>query len=156
MRLVKKEIELYNSMVDKGGPEGEEEVRKAYKAAREEDNDHTQERTVDDKVSSALINRVDVMLQKLEKEIDDVDAKIGDRWRLLDRDYDGKVTPEEVASAASYLKDTLAKEGIQELITNLSKDREGKILVQDLVKLASEIEHAEEEEETTEEEKAQK
>lgn len=156
LRLVKKEIELYNSMVDKGGPEGEEEVRKAYKAAREEDNDHTQERTVDDKVSSALINRVDVMLQKLEKEIDDVDAKIGDRWRLLDRDYDGKVTPEEVASAASYLKDTLAKEGIQELITNLSKDREGKILVQDLVKLASEIEHAEEEEETTEEEKAQK
>lgn len=25
------------------------------------------------------------MLQKLEKEIDDVDAKIGDHWRLLDR-----------------------------------------------------------------------
>lgn len=25
------------------------------------------------------------MLHKLEKEIDDVDAKIGDRWRLLDR-----------------------------------------------------------------------
>ena len=25
------------------------------------------------------------MLQKLEKEIDVVDAKIGDRWRLLDR-----------------------------------------------------------------------
>lgn len=24
------------------------------------------------------------MLQKLEKEIDDVDAKIGDRWKLLD------------------------------------------------------------------------
>ncbi|KAK4366945.1 hypothetical protein RND71_014825 [Anisodus tanguticus] len=154
LRLVKKEIELYNSMVDKGGPEGEEEARKAYKAAREEESDHTKERTVDDKVSAALINRVDGMLQKLEKEIDDVDAKIGDRWRLLDRDYDGKVTPEEVASAAAYLKDTLAKEGIQELITNLSKDREGKILVQDLVKLASEIDDAEEE--TTEEENAQK
>lgn len=25
------------------------------------------------------------MLQKLEKEIDDVDAKIGNRWRLLDK-----------------------------------------------------------------------
>jgi LETM1 and EF-hand domain-containing protein 1 len=25
------------------------------------------------------------MLQNLEKEIDDVDAKIGNRWRLLDR-----------------------------------------------------------------------
>lgn len=29
--------------------------------------------------------QVDAMLQKLEKEIDDVDAKIGDRWRVLDR-----------------------------------------------------------------------
>lgn len=38
------------------------------------------------------------------------------------RDYDGKVTPEEVASAAMYLKDTLGKDGIKELISKLSKD----------------------------------
>ena len=43
-------------------------------------------------------------------------------WCLC-RDYDGKVTPEEVASAAIYLKDTLGKEGVQELISNLSKDK---------------------------------
>ncbi|RVW74698.1 hypothetical protein CK203_047924 [Vitis vinifera] len=42
------------------------------------------------------------------------------------RDYDGKVTPEEVAAAALYLKDTLGKEGIQELISNLSKDKDRK------------------------------
>lgn len=41
----------------------------------------------------------------------------------LCRDFDGKVTPEEVAGAAMYLKDTLGKEGVQELIRNLSKDR---------------------------------
>jgi hypothetical protein len=29
--------------------------------------------------------QVDAMLQKLEKEIDDVDARIGNRWQLLDR-----------------------------------------------------------------------
>ncbi|KAH9795314.1 Leucine zipper-EF-hand-containing transmembrane protein 1 [Citrus sinensis] len=122
LRLVNKEIELYNSMVEKDGKVGEEEAKKAYRAAREETDQDAGE-DVDEKVSSALINRVDAMLQKLEKEIDDVDAKIGDRWRLLDRDYDGKVTAEEVASAAMYLKDTLDKEGIQELIANLSKDR---------------------------------
>ncbi|KAG5237363.1 mitochondrial proton/calcium exchanger protein [Salix suchowensis] len=116
---------------------------KAYKAAREE-SDHAAETDISDKVSSALINRVDAMLQKLEKEIDDVDAKIGDKWRLLDRDYDGKVTPEEVASAAMYLKDHLGKEGIQELISNLSKDTEGKILVEDIVRLGSEMEEADE------------
>ncbi|KAE9448073.1 hypothetical protein C3L33_20023, partial [Rhododendron williamsianum] len=116
LRLVKKEH---------GGerwPRSEEEAKKAYRAASE-DGDHAVEKAGDDGVSSALIDRVDAMLQKLEKEIDDVDAKIGDRWRLLDRDYDGKVTPEEVASAAMYLKDTLGKEGLQELISSLSKDR---------------------------------
>lgn len=149
LRLVNKEIELYNSMAEKEGAGGEEEAKKAYKAAREE-SDETEEKAIEDKVSSALIDRVDAMLQKLEKDIDDVDAKIGNRFRLLDRDYDGKVTPEEVASAAAYLKDTLDKEGIQELISNLSKDREGKIAVEDIVRLGSQKDDAE----TPEDEKA--
>lgn len=43
---------------------------------------------------------------------------------IVHRDFDGRVTPEEVAAAAIYLKDTLDKEeGVQELISNLSKDR---------------------------------
>ncbi|CAI9090781.1 OLC1v1025626C1 [Oldenlandia corymbosa var. corymbosa] len=142
LRLINKEIELYNSMVEKEGTDGEEAAKKAYKAARE-DSDHAVEKALGDEVSSALRDRVDSMLQKLEKEIDDVDATIGDRWRLLDRDYDGKVTPEEVASAATYLKDTLGKEGIEELISRLSKDKEGKILVEDIVKLGSETDDAE-------------
>ncbi|KAJ0793401.1 putative EF-hand domain, letm1 ribosome-binding domain-containing protein [Helianthus annuus] len=118
LRLVNKEINLYHRMMDKEGTD----TVKAYKAAHEETDNSTDEHVADG-VSSALINRVDAMLQKLEKEIDDVDAKIGDRWRVLDRDYDGKVTPEEVASAAIYLKDTLGKEGVLELISNLSKDK---------------------------------
>ncbi|CAN6468084.1 unnamed protein product [Victoria cruziana] len=122
LSLVNKEIELYNSMVQKEGEEGEAEAKKAYRAAREE-SDHAAEMAMGHKVSSALINRVDAMLQKLEKEIDDVDAIIGDRWRLLDRDYDGKVTAEEVAAAAMYLKDTIGQEGVQELVSNLAKDR---------------------------------
>ncbi|TVU15393.1 hypothetical protein EJB05_38912 [Eragrostis curvula] len=139
LSLVNKEIELYNTMLEKKGTEGEEEARRAYMAAREE-SDRAAEAAAGEKVSSALIDRVDAMLQKLEKEIDDVDARIGNRWQLLDRDRDGKVTPEEVAAAANYLKDTTGIEGVQELISNLSKDNEGKILVEDIVKLASETE----------------
>ncbi|GER38648.1 LETM1-like protein [Striga asiatica] len=139
LRLVNKEIELYNSIVDKDGTDGEVEAMKAYKAARDESEDGA-EVSEHNVVSSALIDKVDAMLQNLEKEIDDVDAKIGDRWRILDRDYDGKVTPEEVAAAAMYLKDTLGKEGVQELISNLSKDSDGKILVEDIVRLGSRAE----------------
>ncbi|KAK8556488.1 hypothetical protein V6N12_002888 [Hibiscus sabdariffa] len=81
--LVNKEIELYNSMIDKEGADGEKDVIKAYRAAREE-SDHSSEVSDSDEVSSVLIDKVDAMLQNLEKEIDDVDAKIGDGWRVLD------------------------------------------------------------------------
>ncbi|KAL1360616.1 hypothetical protein HN51_006010 [Arachis hypogaea] len=137
VRLVKKEVDLYNSMVGKEGTDAEQEARKAYQAARK-DSDRAMGIALEDKVSSALADRVDNMLQTLEKEIDDVDAKIGDRWRLLDRDADGKVTPEEVVAAAIYLKDTLGKEAVHELISNLSKDSDGKILVEDILKLGKE------------------
>ncbi|TYH87546.1 hypothetical protein ES332_D01G124100v1 [Gossypium tomentosum] len=111
--LVNKEIELYNSMVDKKGTDGEKDAIKAYRVAREK-TDHSGEVSDSDEVSSVLIEKVDAMLQNLEKEIDDVDAKIGDRWRVPDRDHDGKVTPEEVATTTQYLKDTLGKEGVQD------------------------------------------
>ncbi|KAJ8446803.1 hypothetical protein Cgig2_016113 [Carnegiea gigantea] len=130
LKLVNKEIELYNSMVDKEGKEGEAEAQKAYKAARKANEDGTER----DPVTSALIDRVDKMLLKLEKDIDDVDAKM---WRLLDRDGDGTVTREEVATAGAHLQETLDNEGLQELISKLSKDKDGKIHVKDLVKLAS-------------------
>lgn len=51
------QIDLYNSMVKKEGKDGEEEARRAYKAARQ-DTDQAAELTLGRKVSSALINRV--------------------------------------------------------------------------------------------------
>lgn len=44
-------------MLEKEGTDGEEEAKRAYKAAREH-RDHTAEVTAADKVSSALIDRV--------------------------------------------------------------------------------------------------
>uniref|UniRef100_A0A453P214 Mitochondrial proton/calcium exchanger protein n=1 Tax=Aegilops tauschii subsp. strangulata TaxID=200361 RepID=A0A453P214_AEGTS len=145
LSLVNQEIGLYNSMIEKEGTDGEE-AKRAYMAAREEADD-ADEVTAEEKVSSALIEKVDAMLQGLEKEIDDVDAQIGNRWQLLDRDHDGKVTSEEVAAAAAYLKGTIGKEGVQEFISNLSKDKEGKILVEDIVKLASQTDENNEDQE---------
>lgn len=51
------QIELYNKMLAKEGTDGEEEARRAYKAAREE-SDHAAEAAVGEKVSSALTDRV--------------------------------------------------------------------------------------------------
>lgn len=48
------QIQLYNSMVDKEGTDGELDAIKAYRAAHDE-NDHAAEH---DEVSSALIDKV--------------------------------------------------------------------------------------------------
>ncbi|KAJ0246625.1 Leucine zipper-EF-hand-containing transmembrane protein 1 [Hirschfeldia incana] len=152
LRLVKKEVEFYNTMVERKDVDGEKDAMKAYKAARE-DSDQSDEVAEADEVSSALMEKVDGLIQNLEKEIDDVDSKIGKGWQLLDRDRDGKVTPDEVAVAAMYLKDTLANEGLQQLISSLSKDKEGRIMVEDIVRLgrlgSKPEENATEEEEST-------
>lgn len=56
-RNVPMQIELYNSMLKKEGTEGEEEAKKAYIAAREEPG-HDAEVAAEEKVSSALIEKV--------------------------------------------------------------------------------------------------
>lgn len=51
-------------MVEKEGTKGEEEAKKAYKAARE-DSDRTAGKAIGDKVSSALIDRVIISIESL-------------------------------------------------------------------------------------------
>ncbi|KAI8537237.1 hypothetical protein RHMOL_Rhmol09G0008900 [Rhododendron molle] len=83
-----------------------------------------------DEVSSALIDRVDAMLQNLEKEIDDVDAKIGNRWRLLDSCF------------FKFLRYTCLCETFilwSDILMNLISTY-GKILVEDIVRLGSRAE----------------
>ncbi|CAB4286481.1 unnamed protein product [Prunus armeniaca] len=69
LRLVNLEIELYNGMVEKEGTDGEKDALKAYKVAHDE-SDSTSVEAEGDEVSSALIDKVDAMLQNLEAEID--------------------------------------------------------------------------------------
>lgn len=147
LRLVENEISLYNTAAAVEKRDGPEAAMDAYRAARQElaggggggadGGVGGGDEQSGDEVSSALITRVDSMLHKLEKELDAVDAKIGNRWKILDTDSDGKVTPEEVASAAAYLKKSLGSDPVQELIASLAKDHEGKILVEDIVRLGS-------------------
>lgn len=51
------QIELYNSLVEQEGTDGKKDTMKAYRAAHEE-NKQDSETDEDDKVSSALIDRV--------------------------------------------------------------------------------------------------
>ncbi|KAL8154611.1 hypothetical protein AgCh_000103 [Apium graveolens] len=79
-----------------------------------------------DNVTSVLTDKVDAMVKKIGKKIN-VDEKI-------ERYCDGKIDMEVVAAVASYLKVSLDKEGIKELISNHSKYKE------EIVKLGNKAE----------------
>lgn len=91
-------------MVEKEGIVDEEEVCCVYCVVRE-DSDRVVEEVFGLKVLFVFISWIDVMFYKLEKDLDDVDVKIGDRWKILDRDFDGKVILEEVVIVVMFLKD---------------------------------------------------
>ncbi|KAK1367084.1 Mitochondrial proton/calcium exchanger protein [Heracleum sosnowskyi] len=114
-------LRLFNKEGRKG-LDGEKEAIKAYGAVQEE-NSKDAESDVGDNVSSALLNRANGMLRKFEKETIGAGAKVSYRWQVLERYCDGKVSLDVVA-AATFLKNTLDKEGIQELISHLSKYKE--------------------------------
>ncbi|XP_037410046.1 mitochondrial proton/calcium exchanger protein-like [Triticum dicoccoides] len=133
LSLVHREIELYNSIREGSTTE---DANEAYVAAKGS-------KSARSSVSSALMRKINAMLKELKTEIDDVDTAIGDGRQLLDRSWTGNVTSEEVAAAAAYLKHNLDSSGIEELIGSLSKDKDGKILVEDIVKLGTQAEEAE-------------
>ncbi|KAF6136552.1 hypothetical protein GIB67_016008, partial [Kingdonia uniflora] len=74
--LVNKEIGLYNSMVQKEGTY--EESLNLYGSARKK----AAEVPVENKVSSELIDKVDAMLQNLEKELNNIGDSLGDSHKL--------------------------------------------------------------------------
>ncbi|KAL8154617.1 hypothetical protein AgCh_000105 [Apium graveolens] len=80
-----------------------------------------------DNVTSVVTDKVDDMVKKIGKEFNNIDPKI-------ERYCDGKIDVEMVAAVASYLKDSLDKEGIKELISNHSKYKE------EIVKLGTKAE----------------
>eukprot|EP00898_Chlorokybus_atmophyticus_P007712 jgi/Chlat1/7942/Chrsp68S07378 len=111
IELVEKEIEYYNRR-------------------QVEDGEHD--------TSSALLERVNGMLHNIEKELDNVDSRIGDKLHVLDRDKDGKITPDELAAAITTLRDSLHHEELADLIEQLDQDIDGKISIENILELADE------------------
>ncbi|CAI7828098.1 unnamed protein product [Closterium sp. NIES-53] len=137
LRLVNKEIELYNSMVQQHGTEGAEELRVAYAAAREASEKEASEAAASD-VSDALISKVDSMLHKLEKELDSADAKIGKRLKTLDTS--SGVSAVQTSLLPSHVSQPEAEGSHGGLIAATALPahcQHGKILVEDIVKLGA-------------------
>ncbi|GAB4818097.1 hypothetical protein N2152v2_005143 [Parachlorella kessleri] len=72
-----------------------------------------------------LADRVSGILQRIEKELDDADSKIGDSMRVLDLDNDGIITTDELQTAMSFLREQLGEEELRHMLETLRAEGEG-------------------------------
>ena len=78
--------------------------------------------------------KVESMLSALNDELSQVEEKIGKNIKVLDADGDGRVTPEEISSALSTLKNKLDDNLVREAIFDrLNLDTEGTVRVEQVL-----------------------
>jgi LETM1 and EF-hand domain-containing protein 1, mitochondrial len=66
-----------------------------------------------------LADRVPAILTRIERELDAVDARIGEKMHVLDTDGDGVVTEGELRAALGFLRDNLGDGELRALLERL-------------------------------------
>lgn len=79
-----------------------------------------------EKVISRLKEKVESMVGKIEIQLSDVEAKIGDKLHILDKDMDGVLSREEMAiTLQSVLKRKLTVEEAMEITKDMDENEDG-------------------------------
>ena len=113
MDLVEKEIERLSSTLGNQGT-GMVFTKGQLNVDRGRIEEALGQRRLEDRISS--------ILKRVEKDLDDVESKIGNKFKLLDTDNDGIISQEELKLAFSFLKEQLVEEELQSFMNELSKD----------------------------------
>ena len=130
MGLVEKEIQRINSRLDHRG------VGMVFTRGHLEVDRATLTEAWGQK---RLEQRVEGILKRVEREIDEADTKIGDKLKVLDRDGDGIIGLDELQSALAFLKEQVGEEelrAILEALADVGPEAEKRIDVNKLLDLA--------------------
>lgn len=69
-----------------------------------------------------LEDRIGSILKRVERDLDDVEKKIGDKFKLLDADNDGIISQEELQLALGFLKEQLGEDEVAGLMAELQDE----------------------------------
>lgn len=126
-----KEVEA-STIIDMEPPSttlSEEEVQ------LEEEDDTTTADSKLDKSIARLQSKVDDMVGKIEIQLSDVEAKIGNKMHLLDKDNDGILTNAEIAEVLQQvLKRDLTFEEAMAIASDMDENEDGVMSVAEMIK----------------------
>ena len=71
--------------------------------------------------AARLSGRVPAILARIERELDAVDARIGERMHVLDEDNDGVISEEELKRALGFLRESLGEDELRTLLERLQR-----------------------------------
>ena len=71
--------------------------------------------------AARLSGRVPAILARIERELDAVDARIGERMHVLDQDNDGVISEEELKRALGFLRESLGEDELRTLLERLQR-----------------------------------
>jgi LETM1 and EF-hand domain-containing protein 1, mitochondrial len=71
--------------------------------------------------AARLSGQVPAILARIERELDAVDARIGERMHVLDEDNDGVISEEELKRALGFLRESLGEDELRTLLERLQR-----------------------------------
>jgi hypothetical protein len=136
---------IISSMEEKVSKEADASTSVSFSADETAKDDEDEKGQIDEKVRyedekmekviSRLKSKVESMVGKIEIQLSDVEAKIGDKLHILDKDMDGILTPEEMAICLqSVLKRKLTVEEAMEIAHDMDENEDGFFSVDELSK----------------------
>jgi len=100
-------------------------------------------RETPDQTAKALSTSLTDMLARIERDLDQVDAKLGERLRFLDKDNDGRISREELQAALQMLKEQVSEEETDQLLAVLNSEDDNTFEVRVLRALSKQAEETE-------------
>lgn len=141
-KKVAKDAEETTKISLEGEIESKDSNEEATKESKEEStSDEDEEEVVDyadekfDRALSRLKSKVESMVGNIEIQLSDVEAKIGDKLHLLDKDTDGILSREEMAICLqTVLKRKLTFEEAMAIAADIDENKDGLFSVEELSK----------------------
>lgn len=97
----------------------------------------TKNKLKEPKASELIGERLGKLVDEIEAELLSLQDKVGDRLKLLCPDKDGSLTISQVESVFRLIRDDPAEsDRLRKIIESFDTDKDGKVLISDIVKMA--------------------